>query len=81
MELIASIASDRNGPVADLASAEQIALSLHSLMSHLTRSDPRLLSSPMVAAIDALFDELETPGDFDRARFVDLLEKLGMEVP
>lgn len=54
---------------ADAQEAEQIALSLQSLSAALTRRDPRLLRSPLISAIDGLFDELQKPAEFDPQRF------------
>ena len=79
-ELISSIAQNPD-PTLDLASAEQIALSLHSLVSHLTHRNPRLAGSPLVDAVDGLFAELEAPGDFDRASFADRLQQLLGSLP
>ena len=53
----------------DVHSAEQVALSLQSLGSSLTRRDPKLVKSPMTKAIDALFDELKDRDDYEPGRF------------
>jgi hypothetical protein len=58
---------------ADVYTAEQTALALQSLASALTRSNPRLLKSPMNAAIDALFAELQNRDNYDPARFAQKL--------
>jgi hypothetical protein len=60
----------------DVQSAEQLALSLQSLSAALTRSDARLLKSPMTAAIDALFAELQNRDRYDPNRFADKLRAL-----
>ena len=68
--LMLAIADDRDVATrADIRSAEQIALSLQSLAASMTRSDRRLLRSPMTKAIDDLFNELRARDDFDAARF------------
>jgi hypothetical protein len=61
---------------ADVYTAEQTALALQSLASALTRSNPRLLKSPMNAAIDALFAELQNRDNYDPARFAQKLAAL-----
>ncbi len=53
----------------DVHTAEQSALALQSLSSALTRRNPRLLRSPMVRSIDALFDEVKNRDDYDPAKF------------
>ncbi len=58
----------------DVHSAEQTALALQSLASALTRSNPKLLKSPMTEAIDALFAEIQNRERYEPARFV---QKLG----
>ena len=58
----------------DVHSAEQTALALQSLASALTRSNPKLLKSPMTEAIDALFAEVQNRERYEPARFV---QKLG----
>lgn len=58
-----------NDPPPDVHTAEQSALALQSLSSALTRRNPRLLRSPMVRSIDALFDEVKNRDDYDPARF------------
>ncbi|HEY4641474.1 MAG TPA: hypothetical protein VII75_09040, partial [Thermoanaerobaculia bacterium] len=60
----------------DVHSAEQTALALQSLASALTRSNPRLLKSPMTEAIDALFEEIKIREHYDAARFVQKLAAL-----
>lgn len=57
----------------DVHTAEQSALALQSLSSALTRRNPRLLRSPMVRSIDALFDEVKNRDDYDPARFAEKL--------
>jgi hypothetical protein len=61
---------------ADVYSAEQTALALQSLAAALTRSNPRLLKSPMTAAIDALFEEIKNRDRYDPSRFVQKLGQL-----
>jgi Cytochrome c554 and c-prime len=53
----------------DVHVAEQSALALQSLATALTRRNPRLLRSPMMQSIDALFDEVKNRDDYDPARF------------
>jgi len=73
--MMTAIAADRAFIEAtDVHTAEQAALSLQSLASVLTRRNPRLLRSPLVKSIDALFDEVKSRDDYDPARFA---EKLG----
>jgi hypothetical protein len=60
----------------DVYSAEQTALALQSLASALTRSNPRLLKSPMTEAIDALFEEIKNRERYEPARFVQKLAAL-----
>ena len=57
----------------DVHSAEQVALTLQSLGSTLTRRDPKLVKSPMTKAIDALFDELQNRDDYEPGRFAQKL--------
>ena len=59
----------------DVYSAEQTALALQSLAAALTRSNPRLLKSPMTEAIDALFEEIKNRDRYEPTRFV---QKLGV---
>jgi hypothetical protein len=54
----------------DVQSAEQTALALQSLSAALTRSNPRLLKSPLTAAVDALFAEVQNRNTYDPNRFV-----------
>ena len=60
----------------DVHSAEQTALALQSLASALTRSNPRLLKSPMTEAIDALFEEIKNRERYEPSRFVQKLTAL-----
>jgi len=72
--LMTAITHDRDFILSsDVQAAEQSALALQSLSSALTRRNPRLLRSPMVRAIDALFDEVKNRDDYDPARFVEKL--------
>jgi maltooligosyltrehalose synthase len=57
----------------DVHSAEQVALTLQSLGSALTRRNPKLLKSPMTKSIDALFDELQNRDDYEPGRFAQKL--------
>jgi hypothetical protein len=59
--------------VSDVHTAEQFALSLQSLAASLTRQNPRLLRSPMMRSIDALFEELKSRDDYDPRRFAEKL--------
>lgn len=61
---------------ADVYSAEQTALALQSLAAALTRSNPRLLKSPMTEAIDALFEEIKNRDRYDASKFVQKLAAL-----
>lgn len=54
----------------DVQSAEQTALALQSLSAALTRSNRKLLKSPMTASIDALFAEVQNRNTYDPNRFV-----------
>lgn len=58
---------------ADVHSAEQTTLALHSLASALIRSNPRLLRSPLMTAVDALDAEVQNRERFEPARFVEKL--------
>jgi len=57
----------------DVHSAEQVALTLQSLGSAITRANPKLLKSPMTKAIDSLFDELQNRDDYEPSRFAQKL--------
>lgn len=73
--MMTAIAADRAFiETSDVHAAEQAALSLQSLASVLTRRDPRLLRSPLVKSIDALFEEVRNRDEYVPARFA---EKLG----
>lgn len=75
--LMRTIASDTDFVLtSDVHSAEQTALALQSLSSVLTRSNPRLLKSPMTSAIDALFAEVQNRERYDPSRFVQKLQAL-----
>ena len=68
--MMTAIATDRTFiESADVHTAEQAALSLQSLASTLTRRNPRLLRSPMIKSIDALFEEVRSRDDYDPSRF------------
>ena len=72
--MMTAIASDRAYIEAtDVHVAEQSALALQSLASALTRRNPRLLRSPMMRSIDALFVEVRSRDDYDPARFAEKL--------
>jgi len=65
----------------DVHSAEQVALSLQSLASVMTRNDRRLASGATMKAIDALFAELKDRDDYDPNRFVAKLEAVRRTLP
>lgn len=68
--LMAAIADDRSFiERADVHSAEQSALALQSLASALTRRNPRMLRSPLMKSIDALFEEVKSRDDYEPSRF------------
>lgn len=67
---MSTIASDRPG---DVLTAQQTALALQSLNSSLTRRNPSLLRGSLTKSIDALFDELQSPDDYEPARFAEKL--------
>ena len=68
--LMSAIADDRTFiERADVHSAEQSALALQSLASALTRRNPRMLRSPLMKSIDALFEEVKNRDDYDPSRF------------
>ena len=72
--LMTAIADDRSFiERADVQSAEQHALALQSLATHLTRRNPRLLRSPMMRSIDALFEEVKNRDDYEPSRFAQKL--------
>ena len=73
--LMSAIAEDRSFIVnADVATAEQAALSLQSLASVLTKRNPSLLRGPLTRSIDALFDEIKSRDDYDPNRFAEKLQ-------
>jgi hypothetical protein len=75
--LMRTIASDTDFILtSDVHSAEQTALALQSLASVLTRNNPRLLKSPMTAAIDSLFAEIQNREHYEPSRFVQKLSAL-----
>jgi hypothetical protein len=75
--MMVTIAADRAFVLrSDVQSAEQVALSLQSLASVLTRRDPRLAASPMMKAIDALFADLRDRSAYDPNRFAAHLDEL-----
>ena len=75
--LMRTIAADTDYLLtSDVYSAEQTALALQSLAAALTRSNARLLKSPMTAAIDALFEEIKNRDRYDPSRFVQKLGQL-----
>jgi hypothetical protein len=59
---------------ADVHSAEQTTLALHSLATALIRSNPRLLRSPLMASIDALDAEVQNRERYEPSRFVEKLK-------
>jgi Cytochrome c554 and c-prime len=71
--MIRTIAGDDGLTTYDVHSAEQTALALQSLAAALARSDRRVLKSPLMAAIDALFDEVKNRDRYDPARFAEKL--------
>jgi hypothetical protein len=72
-----TIADDTNFLLtADVYSAEQTALALQSLAASLTRNNPRLLKSPMTAAIDALFEEIKNRDRYEPSKFVQKMGQL-----
>jgi hypothetical protein len=76
-ETMRAIAADEDFILrSDVHSAEQVALSLQSLSAALTRSNPRLLKSPMTDAVDALFAEVQNREKYEPARFVEKLRAL-----
>jgi hypothetical protein len=60
----------------DLQTAQQAALALQSLAAALTRANPALLKSPMTAALDALFAEVQSKDRYEPARFAQKLVAL-----
>lgn len=58
---------------ADVHSAEQTTLALHSLATALIRSNRRLLRSPLMTAVDALDAEVQNRERYEPARFVEKL--------
>lgn len=72
--LMSAIADDQDFiRRSDVHSAEQVALTLQSLGSSLTRRDSKLVKGPMTKAIDALFDELQNRDDYEPSRFAQKL--------
>ena len=75
--LMRTIAGDTDFlQTADVYSAEQTALALQSLAASLTRSNPRLLKSPMTEAIDSLFEEIKNRDRYEPSKFVQKLAAL-----
>ncbi|HUP61416.1 MAG TPA: multiheme c-type cytochrome [Thermoanaerobaculia bacterium] len=73
--LMSAIAGDRAFiERSDVHAAEQSALALQSLASALTRRNPRMLRSPLMKSIDALFEELKDRDDYDPSRFAARLQ-------
>lgn len=76
-DFMRTIAADRRTILAaDVHAAEQTALALQSLASSLTVRDPKLLHSPMMRSIDALFEELASRDDYDAQKFAAKLARL-----
>jgi hypothetical protein len=69
--LMSTIATSGDYP--DVHAAEQAALALQSLSSHLTRRNPALLRGSLTRSIDALFDEVEDRDGYDPGRFAEKL--------
>ena len=65
-----------DGVIYDVQSAQQAALALQSLAAALTRNHPALLKSPMTAALDAVFAEVQNKDRYDPARFAEKLAAL-----
>lgn len=62
---------------ADVHTAEQIALSLQSLATVLTRRNPSLAKSNLMKSIDDLFAEIKDRDEFDSVRFAEKLRRVG----
>lgn len=72
--MMRTIASDEDFILrADVHSAEQTTLALHSLATALVRSNRRLLKSPLMTAIDALDAEVQNRERYEPSRFVERL--------
>jgi hypothetical protein len=72
--MMRTIASDEDFLLrADVHSAEQTTLALHSLASALIRSNRRLLKSPLMSGIDALDAEVQNRERYEPSRFVEKL--------
>jgi len=75
--LLVAIAADRETLLGGgVASAEQAAWAVQSLLYHLVGERPRLASGELAAAVDELYAELRDPNELDRARFAAALERL-----
>jgi hypothetical protein len=79
-EVMRSIAADQHTfLVGDRQTAEQGTYALVSLSTHLVRSNPRLVRSAMVSAVDELYKTLDRgryPDELDHGAFVEALGKL-----
>lgn len=72
--MIETVAGQRDFVLrSDVHSAEQIALTLQSLATALTRRNAALAKGPLLRSIDALFDELKVREDYDPSRFAEKL--------
>jgi Cytochrome c554 and c-prime len=73
--MMRTIAADA-GVTYDVQTAQQAALALQSLAAALTRNNPSLLKSPMTAALDAVFAEVQNKDRYEPARFAEKLRAL-----
>jgi len=64
------------GVTYDVQTAQQAALALQSLAAALTRGNPSLLKSPMTAALDAVFAEVQNKDRYEPSRFAQKLAAL-----
>jgi RNase P subunit RPR2 len=75
--LLAALAADgQTLREADRESAEQVALTVQSLVAYLAERQPRVSKGPLGQSVNALFAELEDPDRYDRDRFVGALDQL-----
>ncbi|RMH17381.1 MAG: hypothetical protein D6696_15930 [Acidobacteria bacterium] len=79
--LVRALAADPALAAADVATAEQVAFGLRSLVAYLVEHQPAQQSGTLASRVAELFDALADPDAFDRQRFVDVLAALAANGP
>lgn len=75
--VLLAIALDGEGlPSADPAAARQAAYAVNTLASALVARDPRILTTPLPDAVEAVYQAAADPYHYDRARFAAALARL-----